>query len=186
MDRNGGELDGDKGIQGEAGGAPGARREEETTGEEGAQGRERGRSEGDEVRFTGRRLEVMSHLWEHGSGTVAEVRKGLPGDPGYTTVLKMLQVLEDQGYVRHEAEGRAYRYYPTVGPEEEARGHLAAVVDKIFHGSAALTLAQLLSSRRIPADELDEMRALLDRLDPEELEPNEDEGPSQAPPQEES
>lgn len=138
-----------------------------------------------EVRFTGRRLEVMSHLWRHGSGTVAEVRKALPGSPGYTTVLKMLQVLEDQGYVRHEAEGRAYRYYPTVGPEEEARGHLSTVVDKIFHGSAAMTLAHLLSSRRIPEKELDEMRALLEELDAgdEEGEGGSDEEPD--PPAEE-
>lgn len=129
--------------------------------EDAAEDRE-GRSE---VRFTGRRLEVMSHLWRHGSGTVAEVRKALPGDPGYTTVLKMLQVLEEKGYVRHEEEGRAYRYYPMVGPEEEARGHLATVVDKLFHGSAAMTLAHLLSSRRIPPEELEEMRALLERME---------------------
>ena len=56
--------------------------------------------------FTERELDVMSVLWREGSGTVAEVREGLSVSLGYTSVLKMLQILEEKGMVRHEAEGR--------------------------------------------------------------------------------
>ena len=57
-------------------------------------------------RFTHRELDIMSVLWRRGSGTVAEVRDVLGEDVGYTTVLKMLQILEAKNAVRHE-EGRA-------------------------------------------------------------------------------
>jgi predicted transcriptional regulator len=106
----------------------------------------------------------MSVLWRLGSGTVAEVREHLGDEPGYTTVLKMLQVLEAKGHVRHEEEGRAYRYFPTVAVEEAGRSALGRVVDKIFHGSAELTLARLVEERAISSDELARMRRILEEL----------------------
>ena len=59
-----------------------------------------------EVHLTDRELDVMSALWAEGSGTVAEVREHIQDDLAYTTVLKMLQILTEKGYVRHEDEGR--------------------------------------------------------------------------------
>jgi BlaI family transcriptional regulator, penicillinase repressor len=123
---------------------------------------------GDDVTFSDRELDVMSVLWQAGSGTVAEVREALPGDVGYTTVLKILQILEEKGHVRHEKEGRAHRYHPTVDPEEAGGSALRRVVNKIFHGSAELTLARLVSDREISPEELDRMRRLLDELAEEE------------------
>ena len=64
--------------------------------------------------FTDRELDIMSVLWREGSGTVTEVREALGEEVGYTTVLKMLQILEEKGAVSHEQEGRAYRYFPLV------------------------------------------------------------------------
>ena len=112
--------------------------------------------------FTGRELDIMSVLWREGSGTVAEVRESLAGDVGYTTVLKILQILEEKGMVRHEQEGRAYRYLPVVEPAEAAGHALGRIVDKIFHGSAELTLARLVSGRKLQPDEVARMKALLD------------------------
>jgi predicted transcriptional regulator len=117
-----------------------------------------------DVQFTDRELDLMSVLWRLGSGTVAEVREHLGDEPGYTSVLKILQVLEAKGHVRHEEEGRAYRYFPTVAPEHAGRSALGRVVEKIFHGSAELTLARLVEERSIPADELTRMRRILDEL----------------------
>ena len=113
--------------------------------------------------FTERELDVMSVLWRGGSGTVAEVRESLEGDLGYTSVLKMLQILEDKGMVRHEQEGRAYRYFPVVQPAEAGRHALGRIVDKIFHGSAELALARLVSGRSLDPEEVERMKALLDR-----------------------
>ncbi|TVR64773.1 MAG: BlaI/MecI/CopY family transcriptional regulator [Gemmatimonadales bacterium] len=118
----------------------------------------------DDITFSQRELDVMSVLWRDGSGTVAEVREALGGEAAYTTILKILQILEEKGYVRHEKEGRAYRYFPVVEAERAGDSALDRVVDKIFHGSAELTLARLVSARTIPAAELDRMRRLLDEL----------------------
>jgi predicted transcriptional regulator len=105
----------------------------------------------------------MSILWRHGSGTVAEVRERLSDELAYTTVLWVLQTLEEKGFVRHEKEGRAYRYYPTIEQEEAGGSALDRIVDKVFHGSATMLLAQLVSERRVPPAELERMRDLLDR-----------------------
>lgn len=119
--------------------------------------------------FTDRELDAMSVLWRHGSATVADVREGIDDDLAYTTVLSVLQTLEEKGYVRHESEGRAYRYFPTVGPEEAGGTAIGRIVDKIFHGAADVLLAQLVSTRKVPPEQLERMRALLDaRLEGEE------------------
>jgi predicted transcriptional regulator len=117
-----------------------------------------------DVQFTGRELDLMSVLWVLGSGTVAEVRGHLGDEPGYTSVLKILQVLEVKGHVRHEVEGRAYRYFPTVAPGDAGRSALGRVVDKMFHGSAEMTLAHLVEERPISREELTRMRRILDEL----------------------
>jgi predicted transcriptional regulator len=115
-----------------------------------------------ETSFTDRELDVMSILWRRGSATVAEVRAELEDELAYTSVLSALQTLEEKGHVRHEQEGRAYRYHPTIAPEEAGGSALNRIVDKIFHGSSELLLAQLMSERSIPAKELERMRRLLE------------------------
>lgn len=114
--------------------------------------------------FTERELDIMSVLWREGSGTVAEVREALADDLGYTSVLKMLQVLEEKGAIDHEVEGRAYRYRPLVQSEEAGSRALGRIVNKIFQGSAELTLARLVSDRPLSRDEIDRMRSMLDQL----------------------
>ena len=116
-----------------------------------------------ETKFTTRELDVMSVLWREGSGTVAEVRERLADSLAYTTVLWVLQTLQEKGYVRFEKEGRAYRYFPLVEPEEAGASALDRIVDKVFQGSAEMLLAQLVTERELPAEELQRMRDLLDR-----------------------
>lgn len=123
----------------------------------------------DEITFTPRELDVMSILWRAGSGTVSEVRDALGEELAYTSVLSVLQTLEEKGYVRHESEGRAYRYHPTVEPERAGRSALARIREAVYQGSAELMFAQLVSDRRLGRDELERMRRLLaERLDEEE------------------
>jgi BlaI family transcriptional regulator, penicillinase repressor len=116
----------------------------------------------DEAKLTDRELDVMSILWRAGSGTVAEVRKLLDDRLAYTTVLWALQTLEEKGHARHEKEGRAYRYYPVSGQDTAGGNALDRLVEKVFHGSAAMLLAQLVSERSLPPEELRRMRELLD------------------------
>ncbi len=123
----------------------------------------------DEISFTPRELDVMSILWRGGSGTVTEVREGLNEDLAYTSVLSALQTLEEKGFVRHEPEGRAYRYFPTVAPENAGRSALARIREAVFQGSAELMFAQLVSDRKLKREELERMRRLLaERMEEEE------------------
>ena len=115
-----------------------------------------------ETNFTDRELDVMSALWQLGNGTVAEVREALGEEVGYTTVLKILQILEDKGAVRHEAEGRAYRYHPVVAAEDAGGPALRRVLDKIFLGSAESLLAHLVDERELTPAEIERMQRLLD------------------------
>jgi predicted transcriptional regulator len=112
--------------------------------------------------FSGRELDVMSVLWKLGSGTVTEVREQLPDALGYTSVLKVLQILEEKGAVRHEAEGRAYRYFPLVAPEEAGGHALKRILEKIYHGSAELVLARLVSDSRLSPEQVARMKKMLE------------------------
>lgn len=115
-----------------------------------------------EPKLTDRELDVMSVLWRQGSGTVAEVRERLPDPVGYTGVLKLLQILEEKGAVRHEQEGRAYRYFPLIGSSDAGGSALDRIVDRIFAGSAELAVAHLVSDRDLDPQAIERLRKLLD------------------------
>jgi predicted transcriptional regulator len=114
------------------------------------------------ARLTNRELDVMSILWREGSGTVAEVKERLPDDLAYTTVLWVMQTLDEKGFVRRTKEGRAHRYHPTIKPEDAGATALSRLVDKVFHGSASMLVAQLVKERDVPREELERIRTLLD------------------------
>jgi predicted transcriptional regulator len=114
-----------------------------------------------DIYFPPRELAVMSVLWRSGSATVTEVRDALEEDLAYTSVLSALQTLEEKGYVRHEPEGRAYRYYPVIEAERAGGSALARVRDAIFQGSAERMFAQMVADKRLGRKELERMRELL-------------------------
>lgn len=114
-----------------------------------------------DIYFPPRELAVMSVLWRLGSATVTDVKDALGEELAYTSVLSALQTLEDKGYVRHEAEGRAYRYFATVEAERAGGSALARIRDAIFQGSAERMFAQMVADKRLSKAELQRMRKLL-------------------------
>ena len=114
-----------------------------------------------------RELDVMGVLWDLGSGTVAEVRDRLPADLAYTTVLTILRNLEAKGYVRHEEEGRAHRYFPRVRQQVAQRNALRRLVDTLFTGSPEALLAQLVDEHDLTADDLRRIARKIGRADKE-------------------
>lgn len=116
-----------------------------------------------EPQFTDRELDVMDVLWERGSARVAEVKEELEDELAYTTVLTVLQTLEEKGHVRHEQEGRAYRYFPEVGREEAGSKAVTYMLRKVFRDSPRMLLSRLVSERNLSEEELRELRALLDQ-----------------------
>lgn len=112
--------------------------------------------------FTDRELDIMSVLWTLESGTVSEVRERVSDDLAYNTILTVLRTLEAKGHVRHEEEGKAHRYYPTVKRDEAGRTSVSRLLDKVFDGSAEAMLTHLVSDRTLSRDRLAKMRKLID------------------------
>jgi predicted transcriptional regulator len=111
--------------------------------------------------FGDRELDVMGVLWETGSATVAEVRDRLPADLAYTTVLTILRNLEAKGFVRHEGEGKAHRYFPRVARKAAGKSAVARLIDKMFGGDPAMLVSHLVSDHPLSADELKKLQATL-------------------------
>lgn len=95
--------------------------------------------------FTSRELDLMSILWELGSATGRQIHERLEDDLDYTTVLTVLRTMEEKGYVRHEEEGRTYRYHPVIDRDEAGQTAFRRLVEKFFGGSAERFLAHLAS-----------------------------------------
>lgn len=114
-----------------------------------------------DIYFPPRELAVMSVLWRLGSANVSDVRDALEENLAYTSVLSALQTLEEKGFVRHESEGRAYRYFPTVEAERAGGSALARVRDAIFNGSAERMFAQMVADKKLSRKELERMRQLI-------------------------
>jgi len=104
----------------------------------------------------------MAVLWRLGSGTVTEVRDALADPLAYNTVLTVLRTLEAKSYVRHEDEGKAYRYIPTVAREQAGRSGVQRLIDTVFAGSAEALLTHLVSDAKLSRAKLARMRKLLD------------------------
>ena len=108
-----------------------------------------------------RELDVMRVLWDLGSGTVADVRKRLPVDLAYTTVLTILRNLEEKSYVSRAAEGRAHRYSPRVGRLAARRSAIARLVETLFHGAPEELIAHMVEDRTLTARDIRRLRAMI-------------------------
>ena len=112
-------------------------------------------------------LEILCVLWQHGPRTVREVQEQLEQErpTGYTTVLKLLQIMTDKGLVRRDESARAH-VYAAKAPEETTQKQLVRdLVDRAFGGSASQLVLHALSTRKSSKEELSQIRELLDRLE---------------------
>lgn len=114
------------------------------------------------VHLTNRELDVMAVLWDRGSATVGEVMDRLTEDLAYTTILTVLRSLETKGHVRHEKEGKAFRYYPQVDAEVAGDRTLRRLLDKVYLGSREMLVTRLLSDKAVSEEELRRIRSMLD------------------------
>src|SRR5881394_4127665 len=113
---------------------------------------------------TASELEILRVLWERGPSTVRDVHEALreKKDLGYTTVLKLLQIMTAKGSVRRNEEQRAH-VYQACQPATETKRQLARdVLQRVFEGSASELMLHALEGRRTSQKELHELRRLLD------------------------
>ncbi len=83
-------------------------------------------------------LSILQQIWEQGNeSTVATIVENWPEEkrPGYTTILKTLQKMEQKGIVDHRPNGKKYLYFPKVSKEMVTQKRLGAIIDRIFSGS---------------------------------------------------
>ena len=120
-------------------------------------------------RPTGAELEILRVLWQRGPSTVREVLEALERrDVGYTTVLKLLQIMVEKGLVNRDLSQRAHVYEARLPREQTERQLVRDLVDRAFGGSAERLVMQALSSKKASAQELDRIREFLDRLEGEQ------------------
>jgi predicted transcriptional regulator len=118
---------------------------------------------------TGAELQILRVLWRLGPATVREVHDALGPRrrTGYTTVLKLLQIMHQKGLVtRNEAE-RSHIYRARIGESVTQRRLLRDLAGRAFGGSAASLVMQALSTEKASPEDLAEIRRLLDRKDAE-------------------
>lgn len=108
--------------------------------------------------------EVMEIVWQRGEATVAAVVEAISRRRAvtYTTVLVAMQKLEQKGWLKHRAEGRAYVYSPARSREQASGGVLKDLLQTAFGGDPRLLLSQLLDSKPMSREQLDELRRLID------------------------
>ena len=118
-------------------------------------------------RPTDAELEILKVLWRRGPSTVREVFEtlGESKTTGYTTVLKTMQIMAEKGLVVRDESERAHRYEPAAPEDETQRRLVGDLLRKAFDGSAKKLVMQALSTERASAEELSEIRRMLDELE---------------------
>jgi len=114
-------------------------------------------------------LELLQILWKHGPSTVREVHGRLDGSRhvGYTTVLKLLQIMHRKGLVIRQDDERAHVYRPAA-PESESKARLVTdLIDRAFDGSSAALMLYAIQSKPASPNEIAELRKELERLERE-------------------
>ncbi len=116
-------------------------------------------------RPTDAELAILRVLWDRGPSTVRDVLEVLDRQraTGYTTVLKLLQIMADKGLVLRDTRERTHVYRARRTEQRTQRQLVGDLVERAFDGSAARLVMQALAARRATPEELEEIRRLLDQ-----------------------
>jgi len=106
-------------------------------------------------------LAILRVLWAQGPSTVRQVTETLGRDTGYTTVLKLLQIMTEKRLVRRDETTRTHVYEAAYSEDQTQRQLVSDLVERAFGGSAAKLVLQALATRRATPQELAEIRRLL-------------------------
>jgi BlaI family transcriptional regulator, penicillinase repressor len=112
-------------------------------------------------------LEILTVLWQRGACTVREVHESLSEvrEMGYTTVLKLMQIMAEKGLVRRDERQRAHVYEARLAQEQTQRQLVGDLLERAFDGSAMNLVMQALQTTKASAAELSQIRNLLDEFE---------------------
>ena len=116
---------------------------------------------------TASELEILHVLWSRGASTVREVHDALSEkkEMGYTTVLKLLQIMTTKGTVRRNETQRAHVYEACLPAEQTKRQIAGDMLQRVFEGSASQLMVHALAGSKASAEEIEELRRLLDEYE---------------------
>ena len=112
-------------------------------------------------------LEILHLLWEHGPLTVRELndRLNLQRKVGYTTWLKMMQIMTEKGLLTRDTSQRSHVYTPAIGPENVQSNIVDHIVKTVFMGDRAKLVLQALGSRSVSKEEISELKAMISKME---------------------
>ena len=111
-------------------------------------------------------LEILKILWNKEKATVREVHEELSKnkDSGYTTTLKLLQIMFEKGLVTRDDSNKTHIYQPAVTRQKTQKQFLDKMINTLFAGSSTQLVLQALGNQKASKDELDEIQKYLDNL----------------------
>ncbi|NUM54411.1 MAG: BlaI/MecI/CopY family transcriptional regulator [Candidatus Hydrogenedentes bacterium] len=114
---------------------------------------------------TAAELEILHVLWQRGPSTVRDVYEALNQvrRTGYTTALKLLQIMTDKGLVRRDESRRSHVYEPAIPRDTVRKSQLSALIDQLFDGSCSQLVLHALRAKSISREEVDAIERLLDQ-----------------------
>jgi predicted transcriptional regulator len=120
------------------------------------------------VKPTESELEILQILWKNGTATVRDVHEELAQskEVGYTTTLKLMQIMHEKGLVKRDESMRTHVYQAAVNKEKTQKHLLTKMIDSLFGGSSTQLVLQALGSgeRNVSAEELEEIQKLIENL----------------------
>ena len=120
------------------------------------------------VKPTESELEILQILWKNGTATVRDVHEELAQnkDVGYTTTLKLMQIMHEKGLVKRDESMRTHIYQSAVNKEKTQKHLLTKMIDSLFGGSSTQLVLQALGSseQKVSAEELEEIQKLIENL----------------------
>ena len=118
------------------------------------------------VRPTESELEILQVLWDKENATVREVHEILllSKDAGYTTTLKLMQIMHEKGLVSRDDSSKTHIYQPAVSREKTQKHFVGKMINNLFSGSPAQLVMQALGNHKASRDELEEIQKLLNSL----------------------
>ena len=109
-------------------------------------------------------LEILQILWQKGNCTVREVHDSLGKDSGYTTTLKLMQIMHEKGLVSRDTSAKTHIYRAVAAKEQIQQQMLDKIIDTVYNGSAARLVMQALGNHTASKEELELIKKYLDKI----------------------
>jgi BlaI family transcriptional regulator, penicillinase repressor len=119
------------------------------------------------IKPTEKELEILQILWKKGPAAVKEVHESMGGDEenGYTTILKLLQIMHEKGLVTRQKSGKLHLYKAVASQEHTRQFILDKMIQTVFQGSSMQLVMSALGSKRSSKEDLKEIKRYLEKLE---------------------